>query len=156
LLRKWARTRTLILVSTVAALGLTASCETPLPSEPPAATPTPSPGVQTITINVKAWNFDPGGPVSGSLVLTVGTTYRLVFHNVDGSLVENAVHGFTGIPELGLPGTDSIARGGPDFVIDNVTLVPSQRGLYPFSCTNDNCGGDPQQHTGMRGLIIVQ
>lgn len=155
LLRKLARP--LILVSSVAALGLTASCENSMPDEPPAATRTPTPlAVQTITINVHAWDFDPGGPVSAPLVLTVAMTYRLVFHNVDGPLVENARHGFTGIPELGLPGTDSIARGGPDFVIDNVTLVPSQRGLYPYSCTNNNCGGDPQQHAGMLGLIIVQ
>lgn len=154
MLRKLARP--LILVSSVAALGLTASCENSLPNEPPAATKTPTPSAQTITINVKAWDFNPGGPVSASLVLTVGTAYRLVFRNVDGPLVENAVHGFTGIPELNLPGTDSIARGGPDFVIDNVTLVPSQRGFYPFSCTNNSCGGDPQQHAGMLGLIIVQ
>ena len=126
---------------------------------PGAATPTPTPppgGKVTITIAVHAWDFGPGGPVSQPLVLTVGTTYQLVFHNVDGPLVPNAKHGFSGIPELGLPGTDSIARGGPDFVIDNVTLQPFQRGFYPFSCTNNDCGGDPQQHAGMQGLIVVQ
>ncbi|HEV2064606.1 MAG TPA: cupredoxin domain-containing protein [Thermoanaerobaculia bacterium] len=162
------------LAAAVAALAvLTGACDKGSPTEPkptstalpatatvppttmPTRTPTPS-GTQTITIAAHAWDFNPGGPVSSPLVLTVGTTYRLVFHNVDGPLVENARHGFTGIPELGLPGTDSIARGGPDFVIDNVTLVPSQRGLYPYSCTNNNCGGDPQQHAGMLGLIIVQ
>lgn len=142
-------------VSTLLAVGFAAACDYS-PTAPPAApTPTPSAG-QTITINVKAWDFNPGGPVSSSLVLTVGTTYRLVFHNVDGPLVESPVHGFTGVSELGLPGTDSIPRGGPDFVIENVTLVPSQRGFYPFACTNNNCGGDPQQHAGMLGLIIVQ
>jgi hypothetical protein len=149
--------RSLILVSSLAVIGLVAACENSLPTAPPGATRTPTPSAsQTITINVKAWDFDPGGPVSPSLVLSVGTTYRLVFHNVDGPFVENAVHGFSGIPELGLPGTDSIARGGPDFVIDNVTPLPSQRGFYPFSCTNNNCGGDPQQHAGMRGFVIVQ
>lgn len=138
-------------------MGAVAACENSLPNEPQAATRTPTPSAaQTITINVKAWDFSPGGPVSPSLVLTVGTAYRLVFHNSDGPLVENAVHGFSGIPELGLPGTDSIARGGLDFVIDNVTLVPSQRGFYPFSCTNEICGGDPQQHAGMRGFVVVQ
>jgi hypothetical protein len=152
LLRK--RARALILVSTLAAAGLVGACDDSLTNVPPGATPTPS--AQTVTINVKAWDFSPGGPVSASLVLTAGTRYRLVFHNADGPLVENAVHGFSGIPELNLPGTDSIARGGPDFVIDNVTLVPSQRGFYPFSCTNNSCGGDPQQHAGMLGLIIVQ
>ena len=138
------------------ALALATACDR-MPTQPPAATATPTPvAVQTITIGVHAWDFNPGGPVSSPLVLNVGTSYRLVFHNVDGPFVENAVHGFTGIPELGLPGTDSIARGGADFVIDNVTLVPSQRGFYPFACTNNSCGGDPQQHTGMLGLIIVQ
>jgi hypothetical protein len=147
----------MVLVSSLLALGFVAACENSLPNEPPAATRTPTPSAsQTITIDVKAWDFNPGGPVSASLVLSVGTTYKLVFHNVDGPLIENAVHGFSGIPELGLPGTESIARGGPDFVIDKVTLVPSQRGFYPFSCTNNSCGGDPQQHAGMRGFIIVQ
>jgi hypothetical protein len=147
----------MVLVSSLLAIGIVAACENSLPNEPPAATRTPTfSASQMITINVKAWDFDPGGPVSAPLVLTVGTTYRLVFHNVDGPLVENAVHGFTGIPELGLPGTDSITRGGPDFLIDNVTLVPSQRGFYPFACTNNSCGGDPQQHAGMLGFIIVQ
>lgn len=120
-------------------------------------TPTPAPGAkQSITIAVHAWDFGPGGPVSAPLVLTVGTTYRLVFHNVDGPLVENARHGFSGIPELGLYATDNIARGGPDFVIDDVTPLASQRGFYPFSCTNNSCGGDPQQHAGMSGIIVVQ
>jgi hypothetical protein len=128
-----------------------------MPSQPPVVTPRPTPHpVQTVTINVHAWDFGPGGPVSAPLLLTVGMTYRLVFHNVDGPLVENPWHGFTGVPELGLPGTDVIERGGPDFVIDNVTLEPSQRGVYPFSCTNTVCGGDPQQHSGMAGFIVVQ
>jgi hypothetical protein len=139
------------------AIGVVTACENSLPNEPLAATRTPTPlAALTVTINVKAWDFGPGGPVSAPLVLTVGTPYRIVFHNVDGPLVESPVHGFSGIPELGLPGTFSIARGGPDFVIENVTLGPSQRGFYPFSCTNNGCGGDPQQHAGMQGLIIVQ
>ena len=155
----WKRARSLVLVSSLAAVGLASACQKSLPNEPPASngTPTPTPSAsQTVTISVKAWDFSPGGPVSSPLVLSVGTTYRLVFHNVDGPQVENAVHGFSGIPELGLPSTDSIARGGPDFVIDRVTLAPSQRGFYPFACTNNNCGGDPQQHAGMLGYIVVQ
>jgi hypothetical protein len=163
------------LAAAVAALAvLTGSCDKGSPTEPkptstplpatatvppstrtPTRTPTPG-GTQTVTINVRAWDFNPGGPVSSPLVLRVGTTYKLVFHNVDGPLVENPRHGFTGIPELSLPGTDNITRGGPDFVIDNVTLQPSQSGFYPFSCTNNDCGGDPQQHAGMNGIIIVQ
>jgi hypothetical protein len=135
-------------LAAVVGLIVATACEKSSPTEPG--------GKQTVTINVHAWDFGPGGPVSSPLTLTVGTTYKLVFHNVDGPAVENARHGFTGIPELGLPGTDDIARGGPDFVIDNVTLQPSQRGFYPFSCTNNSCGGDPQQHAGMNGIIVVQ
>ena len=154
MLRK--RARAVVVVWLALALVLAAACED-MPSQPPVVTPGPTPHpVQTITISVHAWDFGPGGPVSAPLLLTVGTTYRLVFHNVDGPLVENPWHGFTGVPELGLPGMDVIARGGADFVIDNVTLQPSQRGVYPFSCTNTVCGGDPQQHTGMTGFIVVQ
>jgi hypothetical protein len=138
-------------LAAVLVLIVAAACDKPSPTGP--ATPGDK---QTVTINVHAWDFNPGGPVSAPLVLTVGTTYRLVFHNVDGPAVENARHGFTGIPELGLPGTDNITRGGPDYVIDNVRLQPSQRNIYPFSCTNNECGGDPQQHAGMNGILVVQ
>ncbi|HYR47014.1 MAG TPA: hypothetical protein VER78_08405, partial [Thermoanaerobaculia bacterium] len=69
----------------------------PTATRPPTATPTPTPtsppGIQTITINVKAWDFSPGGPVSPALVLSVGTTYRLVFHNVDSPQTTNPRHG---------------------------------------------------------------
>src|SRR5712691_1249137 len=66
----------------------------------PGATPTPTPtptqpaGAQTVTINVKAWDFNPGGPVSQPLVLQAGLTYRLVFHDVDTGATPNAKHGF--------------------------------------------------------------
>lgn len=159
-----------VLAAVAAFTVLTGACEKGLPTEPkptstplPATataspTPTPTPTAkQTITINVKAWDFNPGGPVSPPIVLKVGVTYKLVFHNIDGPDITNAVHGFTGIPELGLTeGLNAIARGGPDFVIDNVKLQPFQRGFYPFSCTNNSCGGDPQQHAGMNGLVVVQ
>src|SRR5262249_46663711 len=82
--------------------GVATSGLAPPPTPPPVPpTPTPTPGgAQTITVNVKAWDYSPGGPVSTPLTLTVGTTYTIVFHNVDGPTVENARHGFTGIPEL--------------------------------------------------------
>lgn len=119
-------------------------------------TPTPASGIQTVTINVKAWDFSPGGPVSGPLILRVGTTYRLVFHNVDTPGTPNPRHGFTGISDLGLPGTDNIELGKPDFVIPSFTPQPFQRNSYPFACTNNDCGGDPEQHAGMIGLLIIQ
>ena len=124
----------------------------------PAPTPTPTPpaGTQTITINVKAWDFNPGGPVSPSLVLKVGTTYRLVFHNGDTPQTENPRHGFSGISDLELPGTDNIEFGKADFVIPSFTPQAFQRNVYPFFCTNNNCGGDPQQHAFMRGVLIIE
>lgn len=122
----------------------------------PTPTPTPPPGVETITINVRAWDFNPGGPVSQPIILKVGTTYRLVFHNADTAQTTNPRHGFSGISDLGLPGSDNIELGKPDFVIPSFTPQPFQRNSYPFTCTNNECGGDPQQHAGMVGLLIIQ
>jgi hypothetical protein len=132
----------------------TASPGSPTPT--PTATPTPAPGTETITINVKAWDFSPGGPESAPIVLKVGTTYRLVFHNVDTPQTTNPRHGFSGISDLGLPGSDNIELGKPDFVIPSFTPQAFQRNAYPFACTNNDCGGDPQQHAGMIGFLIVQ
>jgi hypothetical protein len=136
---------------------------TPL-SASPTATPTPTPpaGTQIVTIDVKAWDFSPGGPVSSPLTLTVGVAYRLVFHNVDSAQTPNPQHGFSGISDLGLPAAiNTIALGQPDVMIPPETSPPFvpqpfQRGTYPFACTNEDCGGDPQQHAGMLGLLIVQ
>jgi hypothetical protein len=128
---------------------------TPTPS-PQSPTPTPPTGTQTITINVKAWDFSPGGPVSPPIVLKVGTTYRLVFHNVDTPQTTNPRHGFSGISDLGLPGNDNIEFGKADFVIPSFTPLAFQRNAYPFACTNNDCGGDPQQHAGMVGFLIIE
>ena len=62
---------------------------------------------------------------------------------------------FAGISELGLPGTDDISPGH-DVVMPAFTPQPFQRGTHPFSCTQENCGGDPEQHRGMAGAIIIQ
>jgi hypothetical protein len=92
----------------------------------------------------------------------VGQAYRLVFHNVDTPQTTNPEHGFSGISDLGLPAAvNTIALGQPDVVIppeSSPPFIPQsfQRGTYPFTCTNVNCGGDPQQHAGMIGLLIIQ
>lgn len=114
-----------------------------------------APEAQTLTIAVRAWDFSPGGPNSPPLTLTVGTTYVLVFHNVDLPGTTNPRHGFPGISELGLPGSDDISPGH-DFVIPAFTPQAFQRGTHPFSCTREDCGGDPEQHRGMAGAIIIQ
>jgi len=138
-----------------------AGSPTPTPTPPgltatPTRTATPG-GAQTITISVKAWDFSPGGPVSPSLILQVGTTYRLVFHDVDSASTPIAMHGFSGISDLGLPAGE-FARGGPDFVIPSFTPQAFQRGTWPFKCTQESppCGGDAESHQGMIGLIIIQ
>ena len=129
---------------------------TPTPTPTPTRTPTPPAGTQTVTINVKAWDFSPGGPVSPAIVLNVGTTYRLVFHNADSPQTTNPQHGFSGISDLGLPGNDDITFGKADFVIPSFKPEPFQRNTYPFTCTNNDCGGDPQQHAGMIGFLVIQ
>jgi hypothetical protein len=136
----------------------TATPTTTPQSPTPAPTPTPTPGssTQTITVNVKAWDFNPGGPVSPPLVLRVGTTYRLVFHNVDSPDTTNPRHGFSGISDLGLSGNDDIELGKPDFVIPSFMPQAFQRNAYPFACTNNNCGGDPEQHAGMIGFLVIE
>jgi hypothetical protein len=124
------------------------------PTAAPSPTATPAP-VQTIVVNVRAWDFSPGGPISPPLVVRVGTTYTLVFHDVDPPGTTNPRHGFTGISELGLPPTDNISPGS-DFVIPGFTPQAYQRGTYPFACTQSDCGGDPEQHAGMIGSLLVQ
>lgn len=125
------------------------------PSYVSGAQDAPAPEVETVVINVRAWDFAPGGPNSPPLVLTAGTTYTLVFHNVDPPGTTNPRHGFSGISDLGLPGTDDISPGH-DFVIPSFTPQPYHRGTHPFSCTQNECGGDPEQHRGMQGILVIE
>jgi hypothetical protein len=122
----------------------------------PQPTPTPPPaGVVEVVVSVRAWDFSPGGPVSPALTLQVGTTYRLRFHNVDSPGTPSPVHGFSGISELGIPASEGIAPG-VDVTTPPFTPQAFQRGPYPFTCTQNTCGGDPEQHAHMLGLLIVQ
>jgi PKD repeat protein len=128
---------------------------TPMPT--PTPTPTPPAGVATITINTKAWEFSPGGNFSAPLIVNVGTSYRLRFHNVDSGGTPDPNHGFTGISDMGISGTPgNPISPGQDYVTEIFTPQTFHRGSHPFSCTNNNCGGDPQQHTFMVGNLIVQ
>ena len=115
----------------------------------------PPAGPLTLTIDVRAWDFSPGGPNSPPIVLTVGQTYRLVFRNVDLPGTTNPRHGFSGISDLGLPGVDDISPGR-DVTLPLFTPQPFQRGTHPFICTQNDCGGDPEQHRGMQGQIVIQ
>jgi hypothetical protein len=123
----------------------------------PTPTPTPGGAVTEITIATKAWEFSPGGSFSPPLVVSVGNAYRLRFHNVDPPGTVNPNHGFTGIAELGISGTPTFSISpGSDYVTEVFVPQPFHRGSHPFACTDDNCGGDPQQHTSMVGQLIVQ
>ena len=123
----------------------------------PTPTPTPPSGVQTVTINTKAWEFSPGGASAPPLVLNVGVSYRLRFHNVDPPLTDNPNHGFSGISDIGISASPrSTISPGHDYVTEVFTPQAFQRGGYPFACTNTNCGGDPQQHTSMTGTLFIQ
>ncbi|MDQ5873126.1 MAG: hypothetical protein M3547_13075 [Acidobacteriota bacterium] len=115
----------------------------------------PPAGPLTLTINVRAWDFSPGGPNSPPIVLTVGQAYQFVFHNVDLPGTTSPRHGFSGISDLGLPGTDDISPGR-DVTLPPFTPQPFHRGTHPFICTQNDCGGDPEQHRGMQGNIVIQ
>ncbi|MEO8431832.1 MAG: PKD domain-containing protein [Acidobacteriota bacterium] len=132
---------------------------TPTPTPPLVPTPPPTPpgGVQILQIDVKAWEFNPGGSSSPPLVLQAGTSYRLRFHNVDAPATTNPNHGFSGISDLGLSASPgSVISPGRDYTTDVFTPQPFHRGVYPFACTNTNCGGDPESHNGMTGVLIIQ
>ncbi len=127
------------------------------PTPGPTATPTPPAGVQIITINTKAWEFSPGGPFAAPLVLNVGTAYRLRFHNVDPAGTTLPNHGFSGISDIGISASPgNTISPGRDYTTEVFTPQSFHRGGHPFSCTNNDCGGDPQQHTFMLGTLIVQ
>jgi hypothetical protein len=115
----------------------------------------PPHGPQSVLVSVRAWNFSPGGPVSPPLMLKAGVTYTLIFHNVDLPGTPNPRHGFSGVSDLGLPSTDDISPGH-DFQITGFTPQDYQRGSYPFVCTQNDCGGDPEQHNGMVGTLIIE
>ncbi len=135
---------------------------TPAPARTPTAgiSPTPAPTVTpgaatTIVVSVRAWDFSPGGPISAPLTLQVGVAYTLIFRDVDAPGTVNPRHGFSGVSELGLPSTDDISPGH-DFVVPAFTPQAYQRGAYPFVCTQSSCGGDPEQHAGMIGTLLIQ
>jgi hypothetical protein len=41
-------------------------------------------------------------------------------------------------------------------VLTRFTPEAFHRGTHPFICTQNECGGDPEQHRGMQGGIIIQ
>lgn len=120
--------------------GFVGTNATPAPS--PTPTPPPS-GTARIDVDVARYQFTPG--TTTPLMVTAGVRTTLVFTSTDGT------HGFSGIPALGIPGTNQISSGDPSDpysggtnpVVYTVTFTAplSARGnAYPFACTLQTCG----------------
>jgi len=122
---------------------------TPTPTSPPA-------GTQTISIDVNRYSYGPGS--SSPIEVTAGVVTTLVFSSSD------VTHGFSGVPALGIAGTNVISPGDPGDpygggskpVIYTVTFTApaSARGqTYAFKCTaSPVCGTG---HDGMVGTLHV-
>jgi hypothetical protein len=124
-----------------------------------APTPTPTPGSlapKEIAVDVARYAFTPGSGGS-PIEVNVGQQTTLVFSSSDGT------HGFSGIPALGIPGTNTISAGDPSDpygggtnpVTYHVTFTApaSARGqAFAFKCTQTTCGPG---HDTMVGLLHV-
>ncbi|MFN2634135.1 MAG: PKD domain-containing protein [Thermoanaerobaculia bacterium] len=124
--------------------------EDPPPTPSPTPTPTPTPGpagaiVVTLTARQFQWDFDNGG---SAFVAKVGTKYELHIKDIDAR--GNADHAFSGIPALGLSGTNLPPQAAA--VIRTFTPTAAQVGFHPFGCSNTGCGIG---HDGMTGVIQV-
>jgi PKD repeat protein len=136
--------------------GFTADSAAPTPT-PPSAVPTPTPptGSQTINVDASPFRYDPGS--ASPIQVTAGVVTTL---NVSSS---SGTHGFSGIPELGISGSNNISAGeegdygypGSPPTNHRVTFTApaSARGnTYTFYCTFDSCGVG---HTTMTGSLRV-
>jgi hypothetical protein len=129
--------------------GGTSPTPTPTPTTPPSS-------AQTISIDVSRYSYTPGS--SNPIEVTVGVATTLIFSSTD------VTHGFSGVPALGIAGTNVISPGDPGDpygggsrpVIYTVTFTApaSARGqMYPFKCTaSPECGPG---HNGMVGMLHV-
>jgi hypothetical protein len=119
----------------------------PTPSVPPA-------GVR-VDVTVGSGVFNPG--TSSPIVVTAGVATTLHFE------ADESRHGFSGIPALGIAGSNNISSGEPgdgygggsnpvDYDV-TFTAPASARGqTFPFSCTVETCGPN---HTTMLGTLRV-
>ena len=132
---------------------------TPTPGAGSSPTPTPTPGSTSqpveIAVSVERYQFTPG--TMSPIQVNAGQPTTLVFSSLDGT------HGFSGIPALGIAGTNTISAGDPSDpygggttpVTYTVTFTApaSVRGqAFPFKCTQTTCGPG---HNGMTGLLLV-
>ena len=128
------------------------------PTPTPTRSPTPpSGGAQRIEVDVARYAFSPG--TSSPIQVTVGVTTTLHFSSSDGT------HGFSGIPDLGIAGFNTISQGGSgdpyyggggpavDYTV-TFTAGEASRGMtFPFKCSaNPECGTG---HSTMLGTLHV-
>jgi hypothetical protein len=101
---------------------------------PPAATPTPTPtsGPSMTVVELVGrqfrWSFNGGG---SSFTMQVGQTYELRMRTSD------VTHGFSGLPEIGLPG--AALTPGSAAIVQIIQPTPGQVGSYFFFCDIE-CG----------------
>jgi hypothetical protein len=97
---------------------------------------------QTLTIQCEQYRFTPG--TTSPIVLSAGTTVRLVFHTID------TTHALSSIPQLGIDG--GLITPDGDYIVD-VAVPESLRGAtFNFACTRV-CGSG---HGSMHGSIEVR
>ncbi len=123
---------------------------TPTATTGPAATPTPTPApggptIVNLTAKQFQWDFNAGG---STFVAKVGTTYELHISDIDR--LQSDDHAFSGIPALGLSGTNLSPQ--KPFVVRTFTPTSSRVGFHPFSCSVTSCGIG---HDTMTGVIQV-
>ena len=137
---------------------------TPAATATPAATPTPTPPAGSVTVNVAVsrYAYTPGSATPIDVTAGVPTTLRFT--------AEDVAHGFSGIPALGVSGSDLITpetppgndgygypTPGTPAVVYSVTFTAplSARGqTYPFYC-NVRSGSCGPGHAGMTGSLRV-
>jgi hypothetical protein len=127
---------------------------TPTPI-PPTPTPSPVPPTRTppppaaVVVNMVAtdfqWSINGGG---SQFVMHVGQSYEL--HISDGDPVGRPVHGFSGIPGLGISAKSLQPGGAPAIVM--FTPRAGQTGTFFFACNQPSCGSG---HSNMVGSIQV-
>jgi hypothetical protein len=121
----------------------------------PQPTPSVPPAGARVEVSVGSGRFSPG--TMTPIVVTAGVTTTLHFE------ADESRHGFSGIPALGIAGTNNISSGEPDDgygggtnpVDYDVTFTApaSARGqTFPFSCTVETCGPN---HSTMLGTLRV-
>ena len=135
----------------------TGATPTPTPTAP-APTPTPGATIVNLTARQFQWNFEGGRSESGcgnngncDFTMRVGQTYELHISDVDPA--GNQPHRFSGVPSLGISGSDFLPPSGAATVIRFTPTAAQVGSTHLFSCSNSACGIG---HNTMLGNIDVE